>query len=189
MKFLAISTVSALALIAAGCSQAPKARTALDCPQAEGGLTRTGASADGKSCTYVTADGAEVSLRLLAVSATPDATLKAVEDELLAGRTPKTEDEKSKASDIAKDAEKVANEALADAGVDGKVKVDLKNGHGVVVSDEDGGKVHVNLPGIHVTADEKDDSARVQVGPININAGEDGATVKMKRDGWVQSTE
>ncbi|HET6970023.1 MAG TPA: hypothetical protein VFH92_02760, partial [Phenylobacterium sp.] len=51
----------------------------------------------------------------------------------------------------------------------------------VGVSTHDHGPTHVNLPGIHITADDENDSAHVQVGPININAGDGNATVRMMR--------
>ncbi|MBL8553445.1 MAG: hypothetical protein JNL41_04140 [Phenylobacterium sp.] len=75
--------------------------------------------------------------------------------------------------------------------VDSKVKVDGKDTDAVNVSVKDGktvvtesgdGTTRVNLPGIHIVANESDDTAKVQVGPIRIDAGGDGATVRMRRD-------
>jgi hypothetical protein len=108
------------------------------------------------------------------------------------------DDKAAKAEDVkgaTSDADKAAKEAAADAdktGVhvnvaDGKndVHVALKDGKSVVVTDGDtdaDGNVRVNLPGIHVVANERDDSAQVSVGPIHIDAGGDGATIRMRRD-------
>lgn len=69
--------------------------------------------------------------------------------------------------------------------VDGKdtdaVTVEMKDGK-TVVHESDDGTTRINLPGIHIVANEGDDSAKVQVGPIKIDAGGDGATIRMRRD-------
>ena len=59
-------------------------------------------------------------------------------------------------------------------------KKDRSRHTGVVT--EDGGTTRVNLPGIHVVANENDETATVKVGPLTIDAGDDGATVRMRRD-------
>ena len=77
MKTLLFFAASALALGAAACAPNPKPelRTALDCPASQGDLTRTNKAADGKTCTYASSEGAEVSLQLVAVKGDATATL------------------------------------------------------------------------------------------------------------------
>ncbi|TAJ69450.1 MAG: hypothetical protein EPO51_22250 [Phenylobacterium sp.] len=191
MKPLYLVAASALALTAAACGpKVPAARAALDCPQTQGDLTRTSASPDGKACTYTNDGGAEVTLQLVNVTGSPDATLAGIETTLLANRTAPvaedakdgTKEEPAKASpQAATDAEKAAKEAADDTkGVSVQVRIDPHGKSGVVT--EDGGTTRVNLPGIHVVANDNDDTANVRVGPLTIDAGDDGATVRMRRD-------
>ncbi len=205
MRPLLLLAASALALSTAACGpQTPKARAALDCPTRQGDLTRTSASPDGKVCTYATSGGAEVTLQLVSTQGGVDTALAAIETNLLADRvkpeeTAKAEDAKAKdgkdakqAASDSKEADKALNEALADAkdsGVDIKVKgkdgdavnVEMHNGKVVTTHSYDG-TTRVNLPGIHVVANDRDDTARVDVGPIHIDAGGDASTFKMRRD-------
>lgn len=188
MKPLYLAAASALALTAAACGpKVPVARAALDCPPTQGDLTRTSASPDGKACTYVNDGGAEVTLQLVNVTGSPDATLAAIETSLLADRTvpaPEGEakGEKTDAGPKAGDAAaKAAREAAEDTkGVTVQVKVDTHGDTGIVT--EEGGTTRVNLPGIRVVANDANDTANVKVGPITIDAGDDGATVRMRRD-------
>jgi hypothetical protein len=53
---------------------------------------------------------------------------------------------------------------------------------GSIDIDEDQGATHVNLPGVHIDADDTNDTAVVDVGPIHVNAGGDGATIRIRRD-------
>lgn len=196
MKPLYLVAASALALTAAACGpKVPVARAALDCPPSQGDLTRTSASPDGKACTYTNDGGAEVTLQLVNVTGSPDATLAAIETTLLANRTPpagKASEQRAKAEpskaepskaggEATKDAEKAAKEAAEDTkGVTVQVSVNSHGKSGVVT--EDGGTTRVNLPGIHVVANDSDDTANVRVGPLTIDAGDAGATVRMRRD-------
>jgi len=193
MKPLYLVAASALALTAAACGpKVPVARAALDCPPSQGDLTRTSVSPDGKACTYTNVGGAEVTLQLVNVTGSPDATLAAIETTLLANRaapsatveadakTP-AQAVKTATADAAKDAAKAAKEAADDTkGVTVQVRVDKHGDTGIVT--EDGGTTRVNLPGIHVVANDSDDTANVRVGPLTIDAGDDGATVRMRRD-------
>lgn len=191
MKPLYLACASALALTAAACGpKVPTARAALECPQSQGELTRTSVSPDGKACTYTNGGGAEVTLQLVNVTGSADATLAAIETNLLAGRkAPSPENGEGKAEapakaggEALKDAAQAAKEASDDTkGVTVDVKIDNRlSEHGVVT--ETNGTTRVNLPGIHVVANENDDTANVKVGPITIDAGGDGATVRMRRD-------
>lgn len=205
MKPLYLLAASGLAMTAAACGpKIPPARAALECPPTQGELTRTGVAADGKACTYVTSSGAEVTLQLVAAPGGADAALAGIETTLLAGREAKkpedavkdgTEDAKSAKTESLSDAgsekraDKAAQEALEDtkgANLDVKAKgasLDVKvEGHARgVVTDEDGA-TRVDLPGIHIVANDRDDTANVRVGPITVNAGDGAATIRMRRD-------
>lgn len=201
MKPLYLVAASALALTAAACGpKVPVARAALDCPATQGDLTRTSVASDGKACTYTNEGGAEVTLQLVNVTGSPDATLAAIETNLLADRSapPKDVEAKTKAeaakdaaemaktsAETAKDAAKAAKEAADDTkGVSLQVTLDdkpRKSGDTGIIT-ERGGTTRVNLPGLHVVANDNDDTANVKVGPITIDAGNDGATVRMRRD-------
>ncbi|MBX3486244.1 hypothetical protein [Phenylobacterium sp.] len=211
MKPLYLVAASALALTAAACGpKVPAARAALDCPMKQGDLTRTMATSDGKTCMYATPDGAEVTLQLVSTAGGVDNALANIETTLLANRTAPvaTEGAKDAASgkaskETADAAAKAADEAARDAGgagvevragsggsgvdlkVDGKdvdaVNVSVRGGKAVVTESEDG-TTRVSLPGIHIVANDANDTAKVQVGPIKIDAGGDGATIRMRRD-------
>jgi hypothetical protein len=174
MKPLHLVAASALALTAAACGpKTPVARAALDCPPTQGDLTRTSASPDGKACTYTNDGGAEVTLQLVSVQGSPDATLATIETTLLANLSPATpadgaaKGEPAEVSkDAARDAAKAAKEAAEDTkGVAVQVKVgkDAKHDKGFAVVTEDGGTTRVNLPGIHVVANDADDTANVKI--------------------------
>jgi hypothetical protein len=234
MKTLLFVAASALALAGAGCAPNPKAdlRTALDCPANQGDLTRTNKAADGKTCTYTSSEGAEVSLQLVAVKGDATATLQGIEDTIAprgaataaASETAKdaadtakgaadaakdtaevakdtaaaAKDAATSAADAAKDAAQTAREAAQDAGrsasatvsvgdrdddwnSDHKGKVDIqidKHGHKVVSGD--GETTSVDLPGIHISA--QDDNADVRVGGIRINANDDESTIHIIRE-------
>ncbi len=193
MKPISLAAVSALALTAAACGpKVPVARAALDCPPTEGELSRTSVSPDGKACTYVNKGGAEVTLQLVNVTGSADATLADIETTLLANRTPATTADAAKAgspdkpgSEVLKDAAKANKEAADDTkGLSVSVTLDDKNDQPrepAVVSEE-GGTTRVRLPGISVVANDHDETANVRVGPITIDAGDDGATVRIRRD-------
>lgn len=219
MRTLLFLAASALALTAAGCApKAPTARAALDCPASQGDLTRKSASADGKTCIYTSAGGAEVTLQLVSTAGGVDTALSGIETSLLAtrvadadkngdtaakddGQTPAVADAKAKASAAQAEAEARGDAAKGSiemhADVDGKTKVEgdfkvdgkdtdavnveMRNGKTVVTESKDG-TTRVNLPGIHVVANDKDDSAQVSIGPIKIDAGGDASTVRIRRD-------
>lgn len=197
MKTLSLFAASALALGVAGCGpKTPPARAALDCPPKQGDLTRTAASPDGKACTYVTSNGAEVKLQLVSTAAGgPDAALSAIEARLLADRAPPAPEATAKdagakgehaaaavpgptTGDAARRATREAAEDTRSVGVQVSVG---KDGATQVVTD-DGETTHVNLPGVHIIANGRDDSANVKIGPLTVKAGEDGVDVRMRRD-------
>jgi hypothetical protein len=183
MQPLYLIAASGLALTVAACGpKTPPARAALECPLKQGDLTRTSASPDGKMCAYRTAEGAEVTLQLVSVSGGVDTTLSNIEANLLANRV---KHEEATAQGVDEEAQKEAEAAVAEAKADAEaagVKIEVgKDGKASVVT-EDGGTTRVNLPGVHIVANDAEDTAEVKVGPININAGDDGATVRIRRD-------
>jgi hypothetical protein len=200
MKSLLFFSACALCLGAAAC--APRtpasARVALDCPSDRGDLKLTATAPDRKSCTYVTSEGDEVSLRLIPVSAGYEAALQPVEQELqgevmtdqeaakVAGA--KVAESVSKASSgTASEAAKAAKEAADDALLhvqEGRKEHDEDSPNKVTVGDDDdhGGHADINLPGIHISADDDKNSAKIDVGGVHIDGGEDGATIRTSRD-------
>jgi len=186
----------------------PTARVALDCPSDEGGLKLSNMAPDRKTCLYTTRDGDEVSLRLIPVSGSYQAALQPIEAELqgeietdktatdakaadgkaASGKAgPETADAKAAAisakmaSSVASSAAAVAKQAADDARVHAKPDKDTdSDSKDDDDSDRRGDHAHIDLPGIHINAD--DDKADVNVAGINVNAGENGATVRMSRD-------
>lgn len=184
MKPHFLLAASALALAVAACgSKTPPARASLDCPATQGDLTRTGVAPDGKSCTYVTNDGAEVSLQLVSVQGGVSATLQRLEDSLLADREPaeavpaKDVEVTGEAAEASAEAARVATEQAQQDAQNADVTVKVAGRDAVVT--EDGGTTRVDLPGIHIVADDEGDTADVRVGPIRINAGGDNATFRV----------
>jgi len=208
MRLIALTAASALALgAAAGC--APRIdyahKTALDCPERQGELERTGVAPDRKSCTYRGRDGAEVTLQLTPVSnGDAGAALSAIEASLTGPAAPgaapaKTSEtapaEPAKPAKAAapvtggSDAERAAREASADAaaikstGKDddwdegGKHAVTI-NGKTVVTGDDE--HAHVHLPGLHI--DTEGDNAKVDIAGVHIDANDENATVHVMRD-------
>jgi hypothetical protein len=200
MKSLLFLSACGLLLGVAAC--APRtpatARVALDCPADRGDLKLTSAAADKKSCTYVTGEGDEVSLRLIPVSAGYEAALQPIEQELQGEETSdqdtakaaasKTSETVAKASTgTASEAAKAAKEADDDARSETPraQKDHDEGGHSKISVDSDddhGGRADINLPGIHITADDEKDSAKIDVGGVHIDGGEDGATIRTSRE-------
>ena len=194
MKALYLLAASGLALTAAACGpKVPAARAALECPMKQGELTRTSVSPDGKACTYVSSGGAEVTLQLVSVQGGVDSALSNIETNLMAARVKAAEADKAaetaeaKPDEVAKDskaAASAADQAAREAAADTKdIDVHVEVGKsGTVVAESDGGVTRVDLPGIHIEADDEKDSARVQLGPIKIDAGDDTAQIRIRRD-------
>jgi hypothetical protein len=193
MKPLLFLSACGLALAAAACAPTtpPKARAALDCPASQGDLQRASVAPDGKTCLYTTRDGDQVSLRLIPVSASYEAALQPVEQELQAEVQTDQEAAAAKVADAkaavagakaaagaAAEAAKTAKQAAEDAV--GEVK-DADEGDGKGPHPGRNEHAHIDLPGIHIDADD-DGKADVNVGTIHVNAGENGAVVRMARD-------
>lgn len=199
MKSLTLLTASALALTGAACSpKTPPQRAALDCPAKQGELTRSAAAADGKSCVYITPDGAEIQLQLVSTAGRgPDAALSAIEADLLADRGEGAPSESNSPAKAEKNApepkastppaatETQADKAIREAEEDSRgvtVRVDIDTDGKSHGADQDGGTTRVSLPGIRIVANEHDDTADVKVGPLSVKAGDDGVDLRVRRD-------
>lgn len=193
MKTLALAlSVSSLALATAACApgKAPEVRTRLDCPQTEGELTLTGTASDGKSCTYASSKGAEVTLKLVPVVGTADATLKAIQAELVgtAEAAPATATSEPDGTKHIDSKVKITVEKSEDGKVEVKKTVEGDSTHidlpGVKIDATDGGEsgdsAKVSLPGIHIDAD--DEGAQMKIGAININAEDDEVKVSSLKE-------
>lgn len=198
MKSLLLLTACGLTLTSlSACAPMtpPTARVALDCPSEVGGLKLSTMAPDRKSCLYSTRGGDEVSLRLISVSGNYETALQPIEAELQAQIAPDTASagEKSEAkpgapiakaaASAAADASAVAKQAADDAR--GDIKISKKDAQGdskieIGASADKGDHAHIDLPGIHISAD--DSKADVNVAGVHVNAGENGATVRMSRD-------
>ena len=191
MKPPVLLAVTALTLFSAACAPgvAPTVRATLDCPVTEGDLTRTSISADQRTCLYTTRGGNEVALRLIAAPAGYEAVLAPIEQELqteIATDPVGGKSASADAKDAGDDAAKAAHEAAEDAGREAKDADADKNGDAAagVRIDASRGKgetAHIDLPGIHINADDSG-KADVNVGMIHVNAGENGAVVRIARD-------
>jgi len=131
----------------------------LECPENQGELTRVSAAADGLSCAYQ-ADGAEVTLRLMALTnGDARAVLTPIEAELK-GLIPAPQ----------KGAPKAVSTTDGDGG---KAEIDFPGLH---IKADDGG-AQINIGGVHIDAD--DAGAEVQVGEgTSINANDGGAEIR-----------
>jgi hypothetical protein len=179
----------------------PTARVALDCPSDVGALKLSTISPDKKTCLYSNRDGDQVSLRLLAVSRSAyDAALQPVEAELQSevqtpeeAKTAAAADGKAAvvsakaAGSAATDASAVAKQAAEDA--KGSFKADKdKDEDGDTRGADDssshhgGDHAHIDLPGIHINADDDSSTANIRVSGVNIDASDNGATIRMARD-------
>ncbi|MDP1619049.1 hypothetical protein [Phenylobacterium sp.] len=188
-------TIAAMGLVLAlpACAQRPESAATtgrLNCPEQSGSLDRIEAAADGRSCRYRMADGAEVELRLIDVVGDARATLAMLETELAAALPAETADATpsatgAEAEESAALAAQAVAEAQADAGGDvsnsadtgsGAARVDV--GDSRIQAQDD--SVSINLPGLKI--DAQNESANVRIGPVSINASDDGATVKIYRE-------
>lgn len=194
LHFLSACGLALAGLSACAPTTPATARVALDCPSDQGDLRLSNMSPDRKTCLYSTHDGDQVSLRLIPVSGSYQAALQPIEAELqgeietaqqkaagAAGGTASAVAGSASAAAAAKAARQAADDALGatqqakkDADEDASNKVSVNGGDGR------GDHAHIDLPGIHINAD--DDRADVDVAGVNVNAGENGATVRMSRD-------
>lgn len=197
MKTLLFLAASALALGAGACTPNPKPqlRTALDCPASQGDLTRTNKAIDGKTCTYTSSEGAEVSLQLVAVKGDPTATLQGIEDAIApkvaptaaaaaedakaaVGAAKDAADTAKDAADAAKDAAQAAGDAAKDAAAAAREAAqDAGHSASATVSIGDKDDWNSDHKGKVVSGDGE--STRVDLPGIHISARDDDANVQI----------
>ncbi|HEX8232651.1 MAG TPA: hypothetical protein VF559_04810 [Caulobacteraceae bacterium] len=143
----------------------------LDCPDRQGDLERVRVAPDGRSCAYRDQDnGATVDLALTPVSGGADATLAGIESRLRAEKPAAAPAKMAKGDDegAASDAAAASDEA-SDADWEGHdVNVDVDH------------PVRVRLPGMAI--DARDESAKVRIGSLRIDANGDSDHVSVKRE-------
>jgi hypothetical protein len=205
MRLAAFAAVSALALGASAC--APPIdyahKTALDCPDRQGELERTGIAPDRRTCTYRASEGAEITLQLTPVAnGDAGATLSAIETSLTGPPSPAApeaagKDAEAKATDAkaetakaeakpaappptgGSDADRAAREAAEDAAAQTSAGKDEDwNARDRRADHND--HAHVHLPGLHIDADGE--NAKVDIGGVHIDANDENATVHVMRD-------
>ncbi|OXE36488.1 MAG: hypothetical protein CGW95_07430 [Phenylobacterium zucineum] len=202
MKALTLCAVSALTLTAVACSHRDVRSAALtgrlNCPEQSGALKRLSKAEDGRSCEYEVANGAQVSLKLMPVggagamgllarleadlraeaASTPDTTPIEAKDNTKADH-PAAQTVAEAKADAAKawsatDAGRNAAETSDIARtVDEKLKARGLGDEGAEKS------AHVNLPGVRIDADDKNDSAHVALPGVHIDAEGDGAAIRV----------
>lgn len=206
---LLLAGVAALALAACDSNgttslgpPAMKSVTKLNCADGQGKLRRVSVAADGKSCRYTDDDGDEVTLQLVAVSGSDvDAALRPIEDSLkvlvpdINAKAPEATaaaaaTDKAVAKDVAAAEAAAASDAVVDDGHDG-IDVDTDedvdvNMPGLHVKTR-GEKAEVKVLGIHINADDKDDTVHVRRGPKSgagnrfaVDANDNGAVIRME---------
>ncbi len=149
----------------------------LDCPDFQGALTRTSADPSGSACRYSGPDGAEVELKLVPAAGGPDTALQPIEADLKTLLPPP--------------APKPAPAAPAPAVQGGDRDKDVNiNLPGLSIHARDNGEAKIDMPGVHINADDRTDSAHVVVGAgpfhrhghVTVDA-EGGAAVIRSRSG------
>lgn len=147
----------------------------LDCPDAQGGLTRASQSPDGSSCAYTGPDGATVQLRLMQVSGDPENVLQPLETQLKSLLPPPPPPPAGPPSSSSPPA----------PGDNDKVDINLP---GVSIHADNGG-AHVHVPGVHIDADDQHNSVHVvgqapghpfgppDRGQVVVDANDNGAVI------------
>lgn len=162
-------------------------RARLDCPDRQGGFTRTGAGADGRTCTYLGADGSRLALALYALNGrTPQAVLQPLEDEARRLAPVKTDAAVSTSTTTS-----VTTSDAAAPPAPPAPPVPPKP-PGEDAGDDAGHDhpehVHLDLPGLHVDADDGG-QARVQAFGHTVEANDGRAVVRGSFNGSQTSIE
>lgn len=188
MKSILILSAMGVALASAGCARTVESAATtgrLDCPAEEGDLKRVSMAEDGRSCLYRAADGADVELRLVPVTTDAYATLADLERELEARSAAAPDasegDEAAPAASAPQASQEtaaLAREIEAQARADAADGAQARDEDRPVAEGED--QVSIDLPGFKIEA--RDEDAQIKIGPVNIDAGDGGATVKVARD-------
>jgi hypothetical protein len=143
--------------------EAYKSVTTLDCPQAQGDLSRKSVSPDGKSCDYTSADGSAVTLRLVSLTGTTaDSALSPLETSLRA-EVPATDTGDGKGPG------------------EGRVDIDLPGIH-IHAAGKDGDKDSSEVKigrGISIGAGNTADGDGSDGGGVDIDAHDKGAEIRV----------
>jgi len=170
MRPRTILIVSGAALALAACHppyfhhrghDAYKSVTSLDCPEAQGDLSRKSMTPDGKSCDYSSADGSAVTLRLVSLTGTTtDSALAPLETSLRA-EVPATDTDAGKG--------------------EGRVDIDLPGIH-IHAAGKDGDKDSSEVKigrGISIGAGNSVVSDGGDAGAVDIDAHDKGAEIRV----------
>ena len=181
MKSLLFLSACVALLGVAGCAPRtpPTARIALDCPTQKGDLKLTSTAPDRKTCTYVTRDGDEISLRLLPVSTSYEAALEPLEQELQGEIQTDQDAAKATTAKAAENVAKASGATASEAARVAKQAADDALSHSPDAGkdrDQTGGKVTVDSGGA------RGDHTDISLPGIHIDGGENGATIRTLRD-------
>jgi len=128
----------------------------LDCPESQGALKRVSAAPDGLSCAYQ-ADGAEVTLRLVALNGAEAKTvLDPVEAELKGLIPPPALPPLTSAAAPAPSSAATNTVAAAETGQE---------------------RAEIDFPGLHIKADDR--GAQIRIGGIKVDANDNGAEIRV----------
>jgi hypothetical protein len=155
-----------------------KTLSKLDCPEEKGGFKRMSTAPDGRSCTYSGEDDSTLELKLVNVSGNVDTALNGVENEAHALVPVQPE------ADAPTPPEQPAAAGAPQAAVPASGPVDvsihpagskLPDGRS---GDHDRNDVNIDLPGIHIHAN--DDKAKVRVAGIKVDADDEHDTAHVE---------
>lgn len=179
MKTFALITIGVSAVALAGCvrpgnnRQPLKPLARLDCPNSQGRFDRTGAAPDGRSCDYSGPDGSRLQLKLVSLSGDAEAALSPLEAQMktmlppppppASASNPPPEPPSSDKDDVNIDLPGIS------------IHADDKN-------------AKVNVGGVHIDANGKDNTARVTGGDhghgqFSVDANDNGAVVRARSFG------
>jgi hypothetical protein len=170
----------------------PKTISVLDCPESQGDLNRNSAAADGKTCTYATDAGDQVTLQLISLDGKdPSAVLGPIENGLKAELPTATTGAPPPPSPPG------APSPPPPPGGSDKQRVDIDL-PGIHIHGTENGHTNVDTPGAHVDARDgaghSGDHATVQfgggaLGGVTVNANDGGAQIRVAEKGaGVRST-
>ena len=163
-------------------------RARLDCPDRQGAFTRTGAGADGRSCTYLGSDGSRLALALYALNGrTPQAVLQPLEAEARRLAPVKAEDpDPSAGSTLTTTTTTSPSDGPAPPTPPVPPKPPLSGAD--QAGEQRSEHVHLDLPGLHVDADDGG-QARVQAFGHTVEADDGHAVVHGSFNGSQTSIE
>ncbi len=198
-RFIHVLAAGAAATALAGCHPAKlgegrnradrpeTVRARLDCPDRQGEFTRTGAGADGRTCTYLGQDGSALTLGLYALNGrAPQAVLQPLEDEArrLAPVKNDVPGSTTTSTSTSTSTTTTSDEVTPPA---------PPKPPGLEAGEDDAGEgrpehVHLDLPGLHIDANDGG-QAQVRAFGHTVEADEGHAVVKGSFNGSQTSIE